>query len=78
MKKQRGFLFSFLWHVSKLVYPHYFPATKFGTNDVYSFKTTTDKTLVIEAHVGFDDMAGGEQQFSIFQLWGAEAFSEKI
>ena len=32
-----------------------FSSTKFGTNDVYFFKTTTDQTLVIEAHVGLDD-----------------------
>ena len=55
MKKKRDFLFSILWHVSKLVYPENFPSTKFGTNDVYFFKTTADQTLVIEAHVGLDD-----------------------
>ena len=55
MKKKRDFLFSVLWHVSKLVYPENFSSTKFGTNDVYFFKTTADQTLVIEAHVGLDD-----------------------
>ena len=59
-KKKRDFLFSILWHVSKLVYPENFPSTKFGTNDVYFFKTTADQTLVIEAHVGLDDKWRGE------------------
>ena len=65
MKKKRDFLFSILWHVSKLVYPENFPSTKFGTNDVYFFKTTADQTLVIEAHVGLDDKwrgVGGEER----------------
>ena len=58
------FSFSFLWHVSKLVYPENFSSTKFGTNDVYFFKTTADQTLVIEAHVGLDDKwrGGGEER----------------
>ena len=64
MKKKRDFLFSILWHVSKLVYPENFPSTKFGTNDVYFFKTTADQTLVIEAHVGLDDKwrGGGREE----------------
>ena len=63
MKKKRDFLFSILWHVSKLVYPENFPSTKFGTNDGYFFKTTADQTLVTEAHVGLDDKwRGGREE----------------
>ena len=67
MKKKRDFLFSILWHVSKLVYPENFPSTKFGTNDGYFFKKTADQTLVTEAHVDLDDKwrggkGGGEEQ----------------
>ena len=53
----------------QISYPENFPSTKFGTNDVYFFKTTAEQTLVIEAHVSLDDKWRG---------WGREGRKREV